>query len=498
MVICCVIGCNASSLKNKGTSFFKIPGIICHQGSQTEELSRRRQTAWLSRINRKNFNTDKVNINTRVCQKHFISGKPSSLYDESSPDWVPTLHMGYESSHNLTANQERYERARNRKIQRAALEAEACTQPSTVKDADISTTAEMEEAEPLKSNAWVQTTSLLETVTCQTEFKVKDIESLQLECANLKTEVSLLKKTYVLNEEFFEGDDNKIRFFTGLSNFKLLSLVLNLCCKQIDHPNSRKLTPFQEMIVCLMRIRLNLSLEDLAYRFNISKATICRIFDKWLHILYIRLSRLIVWPERDVLQKTMPKEFKKTIGSKIAVIIDCFELFVERPSSLDARYLTWSQYKHHNTIKFLIGVTPQGSVSFISEPWGGRVSDKHLTEHSGLLKYLLPGDLVLADRGFNITDSVGITGAQLAVPAFTRGKQQLSALEVAESRKLSHLRIHVERVIGRIKNNFKILESTLPIEHVTLKGHDNVTSIEKIVHVSCSLINLCNSVVPFE
>ncbi|XP_067132207.1 uncharacterized protein [Centruroides vittatus] len=252
------------------------------------------------------------------------------------------------------------------------------------------------------------------------------------------------------------------------------------------------------MIVCLMRIRLNLSLEDLAYRFNISKATICRIFDKWLHILYIRLSRLIVWPERDVLQKTMPKEFKKTIGSKIAVIIDCFELFVERPSSLDARYLTLSQYKQHNTIKFLIGVTPQGSVSFISEPWGGRVSDKHLMEHSGLLKYLLPGDLVLADRGFNITDSVGITGAQLAVPAFTRCKQQLSALEVAESKKLSHLRIHVERVIGRIKNNFKILESTLPIEHVTLKGHDNVTSIEKIVHVSCSLINLCNSVVPFE
>ncbi|XP_023228601.1 uncharacterized protein LOC111628974 [Centruroides sculpturatus] len=185
------------------------------------------------------------------------------------------------------------------------------------------------------------------------------------------------------------------------------------------------------MIVCLMRLRLNLSLEDLAYRFNISKATICQIFDKWLHILYIRLSRLIVWPERDVLQKTMPKEFKKTIGNKIAVIIDCFELFIERPSSLDAHYLTWSQYKHHNTVKFLIGVTPQGSVSFISEPWGGRVSDKHLTEHSGLLKYLLPGDLVLADRGFNIIDSIGITGAQLSVPAFT-SKQQLSALEVAE------------------------------------------------------------------
>ncbi|XP_023240510.1 uncharacterized protein LOC111638964 [Centruroides sculpturatus] len=106
-------------------------------------------------------------------------GKPSSLYDESSPDWVPTLYMGYESDHNLTANQERYERARNRKIQRVALEAEtpkaaeACTQPPTVKDAEISTTAEMEEAEPLKSNAWVQTTSVVETSLVRLNLKLK-------------------------------------------------------------------------------------------------------------------------------------------------------------------------------------------------------------------------------------------------------------------------------------------------------------------------------------
>ncbi|EDO43889.1 predicted protein [Nematostella vectensis] len=84
-----------------------------------------------------------------------------------------------------------------------------------------------------------------------------------------------------------------------------------------------------------------------------------------------------------------------------------------RPSSLIARAMTWSNYKHHNTIKFLIGITPQGVISFISKAWGGRVSDKHLTEHCSILSKLLPGDIVLADRGFDIADSVGFYQAKL-------------------------------------------------------------------------------------
>ena len=77
----------------------------------------------------------------------------------------------------------------------------------------------------------------------------------------------------------------------------------------------------------------------------------------------------------------MPMSFRKYFKTKVAVIIDCFEAFVDKPLNPAARSATWSQYKHHNTVKFLIGISPQGVVTFISNGWGGHASDKYITEH---------------------------------------------------------------------------------------------------------------------
>ena len=98
---------------------------------------------------------------------------------------------------------------------------------------------------------------------------------------------------------------------------------------------------------------------------------------------------------------------------------------MERPSNLLARACPWSSYKHHNTVKILFGTTPQGTVSYVSEAWGGTVSDKYLTEYCGILNHLLPGDIVLADRGFDISDSVGMMQARLHIPALHVGKANL-------------------------------------------------------------------------
>ena len=205
-------------------------------------------------------------------------------------------------------------------------------------------------------------------------------------------------------------------------------------------------------------------------------------------MLYVRLKFLIVWPERDILRKTLPMDFRKNCPKCVA-IIDCFEIFIDRSSDLMARAQTYSLYKHHNTLKFLIAITPQGSVSYISDGWGGRASDKHITENSNLLQNLLPGDTLLADRGFDIKDSVGLYSATVTMPAFTKGKKQLEGIEVEQTRTIANVRIHVERVIGNyIRKKYKMLSTTQPIDYLITRN--NTTVLDMMVTVWCALNNL--------
>jgi len=111
-------------------------------------------------------------------------------------------------------------------------------------------------------------------------------------------------------------------------------------------------------------------------------------------------------------------------------------------TNLLARSQTWSNYKSHNTVKYLIGKTPQGTISFVSEAWGDRVSSKAITKESSILSHLLAGDVVLADRGFR--DLVAEYHAEAMFPPFTKGKSQLRTRENLQE----FVSMHVERLIG--------------------------------------------------
>ena len=71
--------------------------------------------------------------------------------------------------------------------------------------------------------------------------------------------------------------------------------------------------------------------------------------------------------------------------------------------------------------------------------------------------------MVLADRGFYVEDSIAYMAATLNIPAFTQGFSQVPAMDVESTRKLANIRIHVERVIGAVRQGFKILSATTPV-----------------------------------
>lgn len=104
----------------------------------------------------------------------------------------------------------------------------------------------------------------------------------------------------------------------------------------------------------------------------------------------------------------------------------------------------------------------------------------------------------MADRGFDIAESVAIMGANLLVPAYMKGKTQLSSDDVLKTRKIANVRIHVERVIGVVRQKYKILKGSIPIQYVMNADGNGMTTIDKIAKVCCALTNMNPSVVNFD
>jgi len=123
---------------------------------------------------------------------------------------------------------------------------------------------------------------------------------------------------------------------------------------------------------------------------------------------------------------------------------------------------------------------------FVSKAYGGRASDNFITKSSGFLEYLLPGDEVMADRGFTIGEELCARQVKLNIPAFMKGRTQLSAQETIASRRIASVRIHVERAINRLKC-FRILSTTLNIK--------STTKLDKKMRVIAALCNLQGSLI---
>ncbi len=124
-------------------------------------------------------------------------------------------------------------------------------------------------------------------------------------------------------------------------------------------------------------------------------------------------------------------------------MIDCSETPLQKPRNLDSRGESYSQ----NTIKYLVYIAPCGLIMFISPVYGGRCSDKFITAYSGFLEYLRPGDDVMADRGFTITDLLYERKVKLVIPAFTKRGMQLSEEDTTNTMHIANVRVHVKWVI---------------------------------------------------
>ncbi|XP_064470015.1 uncharacterized protein LOC135384757 [Ornithodoros turicata] len=193
----------------------------------------------------------------------------------------------------------------------------------------------------------------------------------------------------------------------------------------------------------------------------------------------------VVWPSKEEVLENIPKCFKDF--SQTRVIFDCTEVSVGVPKCLRCRINTYSHYKKGHTVKYMIGVSPGGLITFVSKGYGGRASGKAIFEQSGLVKDLLPGiDSVMVDKGFLIDSICEKHLINVIRPLFLRQKKQSRKSEAMRTRKIAAARVHVERTIQRIKL-FKILIHKLTWNMVPFA--------DDMLLISAALTNLSRSII---
>ena len=337
------------------------------------------------------------------------------------------------------------------------------------------------------SNA-CSTESQVETAELHRDFLLEHLQFVQNKSNTVRQENEILKSE--IEKLKRENDSNlfcvenlkstDFPFYTGFPSKEVFDTVLELVnpgergehivmYAQKDNDNEtpmikkpRKLSPANQFLLFLCRVRVGLFECDLARRFKVSIGTVSMLITSWANFLYLRLGSLNIWPSREQVDKTMPVTFKEKYPTT-RVIIDCTEIKTEMASALLLKSQTYSNYKSSNTLKGLIGIAPCGSITFVSQLYMGNISDREITRRSGFLGLdFKPGDSVMADKGFDIQDLLDEKLVRLNIPPFLGQYDQMTESEVKKTQSIAAERIHVERAIDKIKN-FHIFDHVIPM-----------------------------------
>ena len=158
-------------------------------------------------------------------------------------------------------------------------------------------------------------------------------------------------------------DDESVKFYTGLPNLACFHLTLGLI-----QPYTKNIKYWDEKEKGKSYYQTNASKTKPGRQRQLSEKEeyLLVILTTWVCLLLkIFNGTLVRRPNREEVKQQFPKSFKKYPETR--VIIDATEFFIEKPTSPCAQKSTWSDYKHHNTVKLLVRIAPCGAFTFISK-----------------------------------------------------------------------------------------------------------------------------------
>lgn len=283
--------------------------------------------------------------------------------------------------------------------------------------------------------------------------------------------------------------DVQCKSFLGV-DLKLLNSLASMCqrFKPVSHNSVMTMKERVAMVLC--KLYLNISFECLAILFGVSRQVCSHTFSPTVQLLHCMMDALIHWPSKEENLKNMPSCFKKFKDTR--VVLDCTEIPVDSPQCLQCRIRMYSHYKGRLTIKVLLGVAPSGLIIYRSKCYGGKASDQKIFAESTLISenILEPfSDAVMVDKGFRIDSVLEGRNIKMHRPPFVKKKMPLSEQAANFNVNIAVARVHVERVIQRIKL-FRILSDKIP--------WFVVPDIDAIFTITCALVNVSSPVLAKE
>ncbi|KAJ2952578.1 hypothetical protein O0L34_g6901 [Tuta absoluta] len=241
----------------------------------------------------------------------------------------------------------------------------------------------------------------------------------------------------------------------------------------------------RDVMISLKKIRLHQSNAVLALDFGLSETTVSKVIRHTIPDISSSMKSIIYFPPSTDVLLNLPIPFRKRY-SQVQSIIDCFEIQIEKPTNAVKQALTWSDYKSCNTLKYLISITPDGFINYISEGYGGRTSDSVIFKDCGILQVLPKGAAVMADRGLkNVANLLQKHGHSLIRPPSVSTQVKPTKQEVMETIEIAAIRIHVERAIGRLRTfGFMLPHACVDSRQIDL--------LDYVVITACGIVNLQN------
>ncbi|GAB1606365.1 uncharacterized protein LOC115209356, partial [Argonauta hians] len=438
---CCVPMCKNSSKKNPNLHFHTFPKeekIITSGARRGENLRR----VWLCQIHRNKF---KITKDTLVCSEHF-----------NKEDYKPRTRRNKlygQPGHSLRLNDNAY--------------------PSLFSWNNWGKgSSGFEECEMEMTNSCNLEHTEVPVIDMMHSYSLPSgINDPGMVIQDLRKQLDQAKvDSFRFSLERYSSDDALVEHYTGFETYKTLTTFFHTLeqCEdasimqskiRLSSTNADGLQPvgcekglqlIDQLVLYQMYIYRGLSRMDLAARFLVPVHTILDIIITWADILFSFLGVMTVWPKEEMKGTLLPSSLKDSKLSDVRFYLECIELRSESTAwSQSLKSLSYKEYKSSYTHKGLVGIAPNGTVTFVSPLMSYSLSDSDLTLKSGILDKCEKGDMVVVNSIFNINQLC----SEREIKVYNSDYKLLESSESSSSEDMSLLWSPIKIVLKKILKN---------------------------------------------